>query len=219
MHANFERPEYPDIAREPLLELVPENTHAVLDIGCNKGGFGHSLKSARGVEIVWGVEPDKEAAFSAEGRLDCVINDFYHEGNPIPDGFFDVITFNDSLEHMVDPASALLLSKKKLNTGGRIHCCVPNIRHIANIEHLLFEQDWRYEDCGIRDRTHLRFFTEKSIVRLFSECGYRVLRVFGINEDWWHQDKRLRRVMFKLFPKLTLDMRHIQIVVIAEPVR
>ncbi len=214
--STFERPEYEDVERQPLLKLVPAEAERILDIGCNRGNFGHSLKKTRNVEV-WGVEPDPQSASIAEKRLDQVVADIFHGGNPIPDNYFDLVTFNDSLEHMVDPAGALTLCRRKLKKGGRVHCCVPNMRHVANIEHLLFEKDWRYEDQGIRDRTHLRFFTEKSIVRLFEDMGFRIIETVGINENWWDPKKPLRRLLFRVFPNLTSDMKHIQIVVIAEP--
>lgn len=165
---------------------------------------------------MWGVEPDPESAAVAGKKLDYVVADYFHDQNPIPDNYFDLITFNDSLEHMIDPAKALELCKRKLKPDGKIHCCVPNIRHIDNLEHLIFEKDWRYEDSGIRDRTHLRFFTEKSIVRLFRDTGFRVVKTVGINEAWWESEKLLRRLFFRFFSHFTSDMRYIQIVVIAK---
>ncbi|MDD5330464.1 MAG: class I SAM-dependent methyltransferase [Sulfuricella sp.] len=212
----FDRPDYQDVERQPLVKLVPPSAERILDIGCNRGGFGRSIKAIRDAEV-WGVEPDIGAAAVANGRLDHVVADFFQAGNPIPDHYFDLITFNDSLEHMPDPAQALELCRRKLRAGGRIHCCVPNMRQIDNLEHLIFDRDWRYEEQGIRDRTHLRFFTQKSIVRLFQETGFRVVDAFGINEDWWDPRKPMRRLFFRLFPRFTNDMRHIQIVVIAEP--
>ncbi|KXW57718.1 class I SAM-dependent methyltransferase [Ferrovum myxofaciens] len=212
----FDRPKYEDIDRLPLVLLIPKNTKKILDIGCNQGGFGLSLKNLMDIEV-WGVEPDEQAATVAKERLDNVIVDFFHSGNPIPDNYFDVITFNDSLEHMPDPASALELCKKKLKTGGRIHCCVPNMRHIDNLEHLFLEKDWRYEEFGIRDKTHLRFFTLKSIVRLFENLELNVVQTMFINEKWWDSKKLLRRLLYRFFPELMSDTKHIQIVVIAEP--
>lgn len=211
----FERPEYEDGQRTPLLKLVPKNTERILDIGCNRGGFGRSIKAMWPAEV-WGVEPDANSAAVAREWLDHVVTDFFHDENPIPDKYFDLITFNDSLEHMIDPAQALELCKRKLRPGGRIHCCVPNMRHIDNLEHLILEKDWRYEKQGIRDRTHLRFFTRKSIVRLFQELGFRVVETIGVNESWWGPKKRYRRLCFRLFPSFTRDMRHVQFVVIAE---
>ncbi len=211
----MDRPNYRDNSRDNLLVHVPHDVKTVLDVGCAKGAFGQALKSIIDAEV-WGVEPDEVSAVVARERLDYVINDFFGPETPLPDGYFDLITFNDSLEHMSDPVMALDLCRSKLKPGGRIHCCVPNVRHIENLEHLILEKDWRYEDMGIRDRTHLRFFTEKSIVALIEERGYRVLDVIGINEDWWCAKNKLRRVLFRLFPKSTRDMRHIQILVAAE---
>lgn len=211
----MERPDYPDTSRDSLLQHVPAEARVVLDVGCAKGAFGRALKSA-GEREVWGVEPDEASAALAGERLDHVINDFFGPANPLPEQYFDLITFNDSLEHMSDPVMALDLCHSKLKPGGRIHCCVPNVRHIENLEHLILNKDWHYEEMGVRDRTHLRFFTRKSIVALFEERGYRVIDVIGVWEDWWDATKPLRRLLFRFFPEFTRDMRHVQILVIAE---
>jgi SAM-dependent methyltransferase len=208
--------EYDDTPRPALLDLVPAGVKRVLDVGCYKGGFGSALKARMPVEV-WGIEPNARAAEIARERIDHVIADFFGPDNPLPDGHFDLITFNDSLEHMADPWAALEVAKRKLAPGGRIHCCVPNMRHVECIEHLLFGKDWAYEDVGIRDRTHLRFFTPRSIVALFNEQGFRVHDTRLINEAWWEPGKRLRRMMFRLFPGLTEDMKFKQVVVVATP--
>ena len=214
--SSFDRPEYPDGDRKPLLKYVPESAGKILDVGCHRGAFGRAIKKERVAEV-WGIEPDLESSSAARECLDHVITDFFQADNPIPDSYFDLITFNDSLEHMVNPAQALELCKKKLGNKGRVHCCVPNIRHIDNLEHLILDKDWQYEDLGIRDRTHLRFFTEKSIIRLFQETGFRVIETIGIREDWYQPSKPFRRIFFRLFPNFTRDMRYIQFLVIAEP--
>jgi 2-polyprenyl-3-methyl-5-hydroxy-6-metoxy-1,4-benzoquinol methylase len=210
-----DRPEYEDAERKPLLKFVPSTAEKILDVGCHRGGFGMSIKAMRPAEI-WGVEPDRDAAEVAIKRLDHVIIDYFCAENPIPDRYFDLITFNDSLEHMSEPVQALNLAKTKLKSDGRIHCCVPNMRQIDNLEHLIIDKDWCYEDQGIRDRTHLRFFTEKSIVRLFHETGFTVIQIIGINESWWNSEKLFRRIIFRLFPKYTYDMRYTQFLVIAK---
>ena len=210
----FARPEYVDGVRKPLLDLVPMNVKRVLDVGCNKGAFGAALKARQACEV-WGVEPDATSAQAAQGRLDRVIVDFFDPRIDLPDRHFDLITFNDSLEHMADPAAALQLALRKLSPGGRIHCCVPNMRHVECVEHLLFQRDWAYEEFGIRDRTHLRFFTQKSIVALFHQQGFRVHEAVLVNEEWWEPGKPMRRLVFRVMPGFTHDMRYKQIVVIA----
>ena len=44
-------------------------------------------------------------------------------------------------------------------------------------------QDWKYAHYGIMDYSHLRFFTRKSISRLFLECGYQVDSIVGIDSS------------------------------------
>ena len=39
---------------------------------------------------------------------------------------------------------------------------------------LLVGGEWRYRERGILDKTHLRFFTRKSMLSLFRDCGYVV---------------------------------------------
>ena len=212
---SFTRPVYPDFDRPLLASLVPINAEKILDIGCNQGKFGFSLKASRPNVEVWGVEPDGPSSLIAKERLDHVIVDKFHDNNPLPNDYFDLITFNDSLEHMTDPAHALSICQKKIKKGGKILCCVPNVRHIENLEHLIFDRDWRYEIEGVRDRTHLRFFTEKSIIRLFTETGFKVDQVMGVSEDWWDKRKLIRRFFFRFFPKFTQDMKYVQLVVIA----
>jgi hypothetical protein len=60
-----------------------------------------------------------------------------------------------------------------LKPGGQIIACVPNVRNWRVVAPLLFRGDWEYEDAGILDRTHLRFFTRRSMTRLLSDCGLR----------------------------------------------
>ena len=48
---------------------------------------------------------------------------------------------------------------------------------------LLLEKDWQYADSGILDFTHLRFFTQKSIIRMFEENGYSVVQCRGITRS------------------------------------
>ncbi len=42
---------------------------------------------------------------------------------------------------------------------------VPNVRYFKNLFDLLVLRDWDYKDSGVLDRTHLRYFTLKSLRR------------------------------------------------------
>ena len=57
---------------------------------------------------------------------------------------------------------------------------VPNVRFWGNMINLLIRRDWKYEDSGVLDKTHLRFFTRKSLRRLLESAGYRMELLRGI---------------------------------------
>ena len=173
--------------RPEMLAYIPQQATAVLDVGCSSGRFGTLLKE-RGPIEVWGIEPHKPAAEQATQHLDRVFTGSVEEHiNQLPDAFFDVITFNDVLEHLATPEDILKTIRPKLKPGGIVVASLPNMRYWRALYHLVFEKDWKYTDAGILDRTHLRFFTQKSMSRLFTNAGFRVLLQEGINQYGTHR--------------------------------
>lgn len=173
---------YFDHVREEMLFYLPDSPSTILDVGCGSGSFGNRLKETTGAEI-WGIEYVKEEAKRTEQVLDKVFagpcED--HIVN-LPDQYFDVIYFNDVLEHLVDPYLVLRQMKPKLSKEGVVISSIPNMRYYKNFFKIVFGKDWEYEDQGIMDRTHLRFFTGKSIERMYREAGYEVQVHEAINK-------------------------------------
>jgi len=126
---------------------------------------------------------------------------------------FDAIFFNDVLEHLVDPEEALLACKKLLSENGRVIASIPNIRWYPVILSLLRYKDFKYELAGVMDETHLRFFTAKSMRRLFEDSGYSVLKIEGINKS--NNFTFFNILNFLLF-KTHEDMKYAQFVVVAQ---
>lgn len=201
-------------SRQEILPFVPTQCRTLLDIGCGGGAFGALVKKSFGAEV-WGVDISPVAAELARAQLDHVVNAPFDANASLPDRFFDVITFNDSLEHFPDPYPALALCKHKLADNGLVVCCLPNVRYIENVRHFLVEMDWKYEDAGILDKTHLRFFTRKSMLRTFDEAGYDVLSITGIRPHYW-SGKRIFLLRL-LFDRWMTDMKYIQYVIVARP--
>ena len=102
---------YFSVVRAEMLEFVPPNATAILDVGCADGTFGSLLKKQRHVEV-WGIEPNQFAANSAAQKLDRVMCDAFERSLALPAAKFDCIIFNDLLEHLVDPQGASLHSKE-----------------------------------------------------------------------------------------------------------
>lgn len=185
--------------RPEMVERVPESAKKVLDIGCSTGAFGRLLKEKRPDVTVWGVEMHKPTAKEAAKHLDKVFSKSIEETvKELPKGEFDVIVFNDVLEHLIDPVSVLEMIKPLLAQEGVVISSIPNVRYYYNLTHMIFEKDFRYEDDGIRDHTHVRFFTDKSIRRMYEETGYQVISHEGIAEIPGWKFALARRLAFGL---------------------
>lgn len=204
---------YWDNPRKEMLKFIPITACRVLDVGCHTGAFGEALKKSRKIEV-WGVEPNATAAEKARLILDNVINGFFCSEIDLPNFHFDGIVMNDVLEHIPDPWEALELAKSKLSPDGRIIISLPNIRQIDNLLHILIEKDFRYEINGIRDSTHLRFFTKKSAIRLIQQCGLEVEIIEGIHETWWSKSI-CRRIAFRIFGRALEDTKYMQYAIVA----
>jgi 2-polyprenyl-3-methyl-5-hydroxy-6-metoxy-1,4-benzoquinol methylase len=199
--------------RSELLEFIPADARVVLDVGCAGGNFGKNLKAARECEV-WGIEPTGDAAATARNCLDNVFTGLFLDVLPqVGDKKFDVICFNDVLEHMPNPEDALNGLKPYLSERGQVIASIPNILHFPVIKELVVEQDFRYRDYGVLDNTHLRFFTKKSMLRMFESCGYDVDRIVGINPV---ASRKFSILNFVLMNRLK-DWRFAQFVVIARP--
>lgn len=169
---------YFEANRHEVASLLPSSYSKVLEIGCASGGFsGHLVLPCE----YWGIEPNPTAASAARDRLHRVLIGTYDEvASQLPDGYFDLVVCNDVIEHMVDHDAFLQRIKKKMTSSGVIIGSIPNIRHITALAKLLIAKDWPYSDSGILDRTHLRFFTEKSLRRTFDSHGYRIEVIRGL---------------------------------------
>lgn len=202
-------------ARKEMLQFIPKSCRRLLDVGCSAGGFGEMIKKELGAEV-WGVDLSPTAAEIAKGKLDKVINAPFSADVELPDQYFDVITFNDCLEHFPDPYPPLELCKRKLTADGIVVCSLPNVRYIDNVFHFLIEKDWKYQDEGILDHTHLKFFTKKSMLRTFENAGYEVLSITGIKPHYWSGKKIFLLNLF--FRKWIDDMKFLNYVVVAKPI-
>ena len=205
-----------DYFRNPRYEMIgfiPENAKKILDVGCGEGYFGYELKK-RIKATIWGVELDRTAAESAREKLDnVVIGDISNIIYELPDNYFDCIIFNDILEHLIDPFTMLVEIQRKLTSTGVVVSSIPNIRYFDHVRRYLLKKEWKYEDSGILDRMHLRFFAKKSIVDMFESTGYDILNICGINPT---KSKNYRILNLLLLGGIS-DMKYLQFACVTRP--
>jgi len=176
---------YYSYVRMDLIDMI-EKGHdekiSVLEVGC---GLGATI--AR-IEYLWpeaevkGIELVDRLADIGANYLDIIQGNIETMEIPYEKESFDYIIFGDVLEHLYDPEKCLKRMIPYLKKDGFILCSIPNIMHMSVIVSLL-RGKFEYQDRGILDRTHLRFFTLESIVRMLWECGLRIERMNGIFQE------------------------------------
>lgn len=165
--------------RKVMTPLLPKQYSRVLEIGCGEGNFRGNLSQEH---EYWGVEPVESAATIASKQLDKVLIGTYQEMlNQIPNDYFDLVICNDVIEHMVDHDEFFQSIKKKIKKDGYLVASIPNVRYLLNLFEILVKKDWEYKNEGILDRTHLRFFTKKSLNRTITDNGFVIDEFMEIN--------------------------------------
>jgi SAM-dependent methyltransferase len=174
---------YFEHTRPELRALVPIDARRILDVGCGGGALGAALKAERpGCEVV-GLEGFPEAAARARTRLDDVLCLDLDSLDALPPeaGKFDALVFGDVLEHLRDPVRLLRTLLPALADGGVLVLSIPNVKHWTVLYPLLVKDRWTYEDAGLLDRTHVRFFTGATIAELLSDLGLDLVHL-GVND-------------------------------------
>ena len=159
-----------DVAAKIAQFILPQSR--VLDVGCGTGAVSDVVRRLAHSDLV-GIEPDGDRAQLARARglsvFDGVLEaDFLQRHGP-----FDAIIFADVLEHLPDPGDVVLLAKEGLKPKGAIIASVPNVAHWF-VRHDLLRGRFEYQDCGIMDATHLRWFTRESICKFFVNLGFQI---------------------------------------------
>jgi 2-polyprenyl-3-methyl-5-hydroxy-6-metoxy-1,4-benzoquinol methylase len=174
------------VTRRYTLKADPHSSHSVmlawlgagqgrrlLDVGSADGLLSRSLSDAG-----WRVTAiEGDPALAEAGRASCeqmVVSDLDRE-IPDFDAPFDAIVYGDVLEHLVDPLRTVVGLDRWLAPGGRVVISVPNVAHLL-IRLSLLVGRFDYFDRGILDRTHLRFFTDRSLRRLLGAAGLVIVR-------------------------------------------
>ncbi|GMU93003.1 MAG: hypothetical protein AMXMBFR4_20610 [Candidatus Hydrogenedentota bacterium] len=174
--SRFNRGGYYRSPRPELAAHVPMRAQRILDVGCGGGEFGLALKR-RGAREVVGIEIVERAYEFARQVLDrAILGNLEQMELPFDDEYFDCIVCGDVLEHLVDPTAALRKLARVLARDGVIVMSIPNVRFWQTV--LMHANGrWLYEDAGIMDRTHLRFFCAPDMAQMVLDAGLELVRI------------------------------------------
>lgn len=165
-------PNYFDGLNQKLLDAIPPDASNVLELGCANGRLGRRFKELHPGAQWWGVDLSANAVAAATMHLDRVFAlDLDRDDLPELEGGFDVIVIGDLLEHLREPAKLLQALYDLSTPNARIVCCLPNMGHLSVLERMV-AGDISYEDAGLLDRTHMRFFSPSSAFKTFLDAGW-----------------------------------------------
>jgi O-antigen biosynthesis protein len=157
-----------------LAELVRPGA-SVLDLGCGSGALGQFLAVNHGCIADGLTLSEAEAEHARPYYRHVHVSDL--ETCDLATLFaghvYDYIVCADVLEHLRKPERVLDACRKLLSPTGQLLISVPNAAYCGLVAELM-QGEFLYREEGLLDKTHLRFFTRRSLQRFLREHGWSV---------------------------------------------
>mgnify|MGYP003117458193 CR=1 FL=1 len=157
---------YYDHNRAEALDLLPTGPQHVLDIGCGRGGVTRELKrrfpgvSSVGLDMFLDPKHDYAATFDDFAQVDLLLLDV--------------------LEHLRDPERVLDRISADAAPGTHILVSLPNFHYYSNLLTIVRSARFPYDEAGILDRTHVRFFGFEDAREMLAR-RFTVVRTLAFN--------------------------------------
>ena len=164
------------VVNRDLLGLMPPGARRVVEVGCMHGALAHAYRAASSASRYTGIDIDPSYAQAAgEHCHETLAGDIEHFDAFRFQSLFpsDCWVFGDCLEHLRNPWQLVRSIRDRIDADGCLVACVPNGQHWS-VQMRLATGLFRYEDSGLLDRTHLRWFTRVTMVEMFQQAGWRV---------------------------------------------
>jgi len=204
-----------------VISLVPKDAKYILDVGCGAGDTGGILTELG--YVVDGITLSEDEKMEA-GKV--MRNVYVHNAEQgLPSGMteqYDVVILSHVLEHICYPQKVLNDIKGRLRPGGILIVALPNLMHY-NSRWKLTRGNFNYQEYGIWDYTHFRWYTFKSAQDMLRENGYTV--EWADVSGWIPFDHRLKKItpngmrngLFKMLKKISPGLFGFQLLYVAKP--
>jgi 2-polyprenyl-3-methyl-5-hydroxy-6-metoxy-1,4-benzoquinol methylase len=151
---------YKNEGNAPLIDLLDPGVRRVLDVGCGAGDNADLVKSRHPNCEIHGITYSAaEADIAGKRMTSCRVWDIE---SALPADLnamrFDAIIFSHVLEHVRHPGWVVEEFSQLLQEGGAALIAVPNTLSWS-MRWQFLRGDFEYQQSGVLDDTHLRFFT------------------------------------------------------------
>lgn len=166
---------YKNSGNQAVLSRVPSTAENVLDVGCGAGDNARMIRLSGPRHCIIGVTAAEDEAELAREVCDQVILANLEDGlPPLSDTRFDVVVCSHVLEHICFPDRLLQDIFHVLADDGRLVVALPNLMYYKSRAKLLLGR-FDYQESGIMDNTHFRWYTFSSAKRLLETHSFDVL--------------------------------------------
>ncbi len=173
-----------------IIDLMPNAQLSVLDVGCGAGDLAKRLKE-KGHEVS-GIDLSSDALSYAREHLK---EDFAFdiEGDDWPANLmsrrYDVVVVSEVIEHLFEPQELIKKLKALLKENGCFIITTPNVLFWKNRLAMLFGK-FEYQEIGIMDYGHIRFFTFQTVRRFFKKLGMSIEQENHVYPNFDHRGLR-----------------------------
>lgn len=164
------------IVNQDLLAMIPPQARRVVEVGCMHGAMAQAYRATNPAVHYTGIDIDPEyAAVAAASCHETFAGDIEQFDGAAFDKLFpsDCWIFGDCLEHLRDPWRLVKAIRGAIDPDGCLLACIPNAQHWS-VQLRLASGLFRYEDSGLMDRTHVRWFTRVTMTEMFLQAGWRI---------------------------------------------
>jgi|SRR5215831_1154842 len=163
-----------------LLAILPKSAGRIVEVGCSSGALAREYKNSNPDCEYIGIELDPAYAEAARrfcnrvlvGNIETMADDVFSTIAPS-----DCWIFGDVLEHLYNPWQVLERLRSHMTANHCIVACIPNMQHWS-VQANLMAGALFYQDSGLFDRTHIRWFTRITIIDMFTKAGLVIEKAF-----------------------------------------
>jgi SAM-dependent methyltransferase len=169
------------VVNKDLLNLIPGNSRRVIEVGCMHGQMAKAYRINNSAVDYVGIDIDPDyASVASEFCTEAFAADIESISQEKFNQLFpsDCWIFGDCLEHLRDPWLLLRRIRANIDRDGCLLACIPNAQHWS-VQWRLLSGQFRYEDSGLLDRTHLRWLTRTTMLEMFESTGWKVAHGFS----------------------------------------